>query len=219
GFAAAVEHLERNRSVTFHQTLIDRRLFVRDVLAVLERLDIVLLDERVLRELKEVAAEEADATLDVAADDGESGHHPDHRKDADGDAGHRQDGTKLVRSKGAERHADHFIETHRPALPSSALRAPSPRERGEGQLLAIVSRQRATAASRPAQASNCLPIVPRGQLLPSPRASGRLLPIVPRNNCCPSRSAREQLLRSRAARAQRLPLAPRSGERVARSAG
>ena len=65
-------------------------------------------DDRVLGELEDVAAEEAEARLDGALDHAERGHHADDREDADGHAEHRQRRAKLVRPQRAESHAEDF---------------------------------------------------------------------------------------------------------------
>src|SRR6202040_2861313 len=85
---AAVEDLEADRAgLPFHQAAILVRLRQRDVAPVrVLQLGIAVADDRILRELKEVAAEEAEAVLDGDLYDAERGHHADHREPADGHA-------------------------------------------------------------------------------------------------------------------------------------
>ena len=73
---------------------------------------IAAVDDRILGELEDVTAEEAEARLDRSLDHAERRHHPDHREDADSDAEHRQQRTKLVRPDGAEGHGEDFGQEH-----------------------------------------------------------------------------------------------------------
>src|SRR5213075_2683920 len=97
----------------FHQALVLHRLREVDVAAVRE-LDLRIaarIDHRIFRELKEVAAEEAETVLDGGGDDAQRGHHADDREDADRDAKHGQERAQLVRAQRDEGDAGGLTHT------------------------------------------------------------------------------------------------------------
>src|SRR5688572_9775263 len=133
----AVEDLEADRvGLTFHQPLERARLLERDVAAGRERVFRIAGDhDRILRELKEIAAEKAESSLDRRLNHAQRGHHANDRKHTDRDPENRERRTKPIRAKGRERDADGLGEAHwstriaaprsdRAAMPTTPARSP-----------------------------------------------------------------------------------------------
>src|SRR5262249_17856827 len=71
-----------------------------------------IIDDRILRELKNIRAEKGETGFDRGLQGARRRHHANHGKHADRDAEHRERRAELVRPERGKRKLDGFLEGH-----------------------------------------------------------------------------------------------------------